>query len=46
MDIYTGVMMKIHDVTRLISEDMTVYKDRESKKKSKPIDSFLKLLLY
>lgn len=24
--------MKIHDVTRLISEDMTVYKDRESKK--------------
>ena len=32
MDIYTGVMMKIHDVTRLISEDMTVYKDRESKK--------------
>ncbi|EFM38839.1 putative cyclase [[Eubacterium] yurii subsp. margaretiae ATCC 43715] len=32
MDIHTGVMMKIHDVTRLISEDMTVYKDRESKK--------------
>ncbi len=32
MDIYTGVMMRIHDVTRLISEDMTVYKDRESKK--------------
>ena len=24
--------MRIHDVTRLISEDMTVYKDRESKK--------------
>ena len=24
--------MKIHDVTRLISEDMRVYKDRESKK--------------
>ena len=24
--------MKIHDVTRMISEDMTVYKDRESKK--------------
>jgi len=32
MDIHTGVMMRIHDVTRLISEDMTVYKDRESKK--------------
>ena len=32
MDIHTGVMMKIHDVTRMISEDMTVYKDRESKK--------------
>lgn len=32
MDIYTGVMMKIHDVTKMISEDMTVYKDRESKK--------------
>ena len=32
MDIHTGVMMKIHDVTRTISEDMTVYKDRESKK--------------
>ena len=32
MDIYTGVMMRIHDVTRMISEDMTVYKDRESKK--------------
>jgi len=25
-------MMRIHDVTRLISEDMTVYKDRENKK--------------
>ncbi|EJP19190.1 putative cyclase [Peptostreptococcaceae bacterium AS15] len=24
--------MRIHDVTRLISEDMTVYKDRENKK--------------
>lgn len=32
MDIHTGVMMTIYDVTRLISEDMTVYKDRESKK--------------
>lgn len=32
MDIHTGVMMRIHDVTRLISEDMTVYKDRENKK--------------
>ena len=32
MDIHTGVTMKIHDVTRLISNDMTVYKDRESKK--------------
>ena len=32
MDIHTGVMMKIHDVTKMISEDMTVYKDRESKK--------------